>query len=76
MFLNDVQRAESKTFGKQKVNSTFLSGHFKAYTLKLTPMDGVFYCDLRPNMKSDPFLRERIHGIDRLFYDEVPKYGV
>jgi len=76
VFLNDVQRAKSKTFGKQKVNSTFLSGHFKAYTLKLTPMDGVFYCDLRPNMKSDPFLSERIHGIDRLFYDEVRKFGV
>ncbi len=76
VFLNDVQRAKSKTFGKQKVNSTFLSGHFKAYTLKLTPMDGVFYCDLRPNMKSDPFLCERIHGIDCLFYDEIPKFGV
>jgi len=76
VFLNDVQRAKSKTFGKQKVNSTFLSGHFKAYTLKLTPMDGVFYCDLRPNMKADPFLSERIFGIDRLFYDEVRKFGV
>lgn len=76
VFLNDVQRAKSKTFGKQKVNSTFLSGHFKAYTLKLTPMDGVFYCDLRPNMKTDPFLSERIYGIDRLFYDEVRKFGV
>ena len=76
VFLNDVQRAKSKTFGKQKVNSTFLSGHFKAYTLKLTPMDGVFYCDLRPNMRSDPFLNERIHGIDCLFYDEVRKFGV
>lgn len=76
VFLNDVQRAKSKTFGKQKVNSTFLSGHFKAYTLKLTSMDGVFYCDLRPNMKSDPFLSERIYGIDRLFYDEVRKFDV
>ena len=76
VFLNDVQRAKSKTFGKQKVNSTFLSGHFKAYTLKLTPMDGVFYCDLRPNMKTDPFLSERIFSIDRLFYDEVRKLGV
>lgn len=76
VFLNDVQRAKSKTFGKQKVNSTFLAGHFKAYTLKLTSMDGVFYCDLRPNMKTDPFLAERIYGIDRLFYDEVRKFGV
>ena len=74
VFLNDVQRAKSKTFGKQKVNSTFLAGHFKAYTMKLTSMDGVFYCDLRPNMKSDPFLTEQIHGIDRLFYDEVQRF--
>ena len=76
VFLNDVQRAKSKTFGKQKVNSTFLSGHFKAYTLKLTPLDGVFYCDLRPNMKTDPFLSKRIFSIDSLFYDEVRKFGV
>ena len=76
MTIEEVQRAKSKTFGKQKVNSTFLAGHFKAYTLKLTSMDGVFYCDLRPNMKTDPFLAERIYGIDRLFYDEVRKFGV
>ena len=76
VFLNDVQRAKSRTFGKQKVNSTFLTGHFKAYTMKLTSMDGVFYCDLRPNMKTDPFLTEQIHGIDRLFYDEVRRFGV
>lgn len=71
VFLNDVQRAKSRNFGKQRINSTFLSGHFKAYTLKLTPLDGVFYCDLRPNMKSDPFLAQHIHGIDRLYFDEL-----
>jgi len=74
VFLNDVQRAKSKTFGKQRVNSTFLAGHFKAYTMKLTPMDGVFYCDLRPNMKTDPFLSEQIHSIDQLFYDEIKRF--
>ena len=71
VFLNDVQRAKSKNFGKQRINSTFLSGHFKAYTLKLTPLDGVFYCDLRPNMKTDPFLSRHIHGIDKLYFDEL-----
>lgn len=71
VFLNDVQRAMSKNFGKQRINSTFLSGHFKAYTLKLTPLDGVFYCDLRPNMKADPFLSRHIHGIDKLYFDEL-----
>ena len=74
VFLNDVQRAKSQTFGKHRINSTFLSGHFKAYTLRLTSIDGVYYCDLRPNMKSDPFLAQRIYGIDRLFFDELGKY--
>ena len=74
VFLNDVQRAKSKTFGQQRVGNTFLPGHFKAYTLKLTPLSGVYYCDLRPNMKTDPFLSEHIRGIDGLFFDEVKKY--
>lgn len=75
VFLNDVQRAKSKTFGKQKIGSTFLPGHFKAYTLKLAPLSGVYYCDLRPNMKTDPFLSEHIHGIDRLFFDEAKLFA-
>ena len=75
VFLNDVQRETSKTLGKQKVGNTFLPGHFKAYTLKLTPLTGVYYCDLRPNMKTDPFLSEHIRGIDGLFFDEVKKYA-
>lgn len=71
VFLNDVQRAKSETFGKQKINSTFLSGHFKAYTLRLTSLDGVYYCDLRPQMKTDPFLSSHISSIDKLFFDEL-----
>lgn len=75
VFLNDVQRAKSSNFGRQRINSTFLAGHFKAYTLKLCQLDGVFYCDLRPNMESDPFLSRHIHGIDRLFFDELSVLG-
>ena len=71
VFLNDVQRAKSETFGKQKINSTFLSGHFKAYTLRLTSLDGVYYCDLRPQMRTDPFLSSHISSIDKLFFDEL-----
>ncbi len=74
VFLNDVQRAKSQTFGRQRINSTFLSGHFKAYTLRLTPIDGVYYCDLRPNMRSDPFLAQHIYTIDKLFFDELKQY--
>ena len=71
VFLNDVQRAKSETFGRQKINSTFLSGHFKAYTLRLTSLDGVYYCDLRPQMKTDPFLSSHISSIDKLFFNEL-----
>lgn len=73
VFLNDVQRAKSKTFGRQRINSTFLAGHFKAYTLRLTSLDGVYYCDLRPQMEKDPFLASHIGSVDRLFFDELKK---
>lgn len=76
IFLNDVQRAKSKTLNTHRINSTFLSGHFKAYSIRLAPLDGVFYCDLRPNMKSDPFLAQRIKSIDELFFGELPQIGL
>ena len=66
VFLNDVQRGR-KADRSYKVAATFLPGHFKGYTIKLNPLDGVFYCDLRPNMKSDDFLAARIDTIDRFF---------
>jgi len=67
VFLNDVQRKNARGEDKYGVNSTFLPGHFKAYTVKLNPLDGVFYCDIRPNMQEDPFLRRYIDTIDKLF---------
>ena len=73
VFLNDVQRAKTAAPGRYQVNSTFLTGHFKAYTSRLVPLDGVFYCDLRPAMKDDPFLNKRIRPLDCLFFDELPK---
>lgn len=76
IFLNDVQRAKSKALNSHRINSTFLSGHFKAYSIRLAPLDGVFYCDLRPNMKSDPFLAHRIKSIDELFFGELPRMGL
>lgn len=45
IFLNDVQRkGVLPRFG---INSTFLSGPFKGYTIKLNPLDGVYHCDIR-----------------------------
>lgn len=71
IFLNDIQRKKSKSSKKYGVNSTFLSGHFMAYSIRLTPMDGVYYCDIRPNMTTDPFLSQRIKTLDRLFFNEL-----
>jgi hypothetical protein len=43
------------------------SGHLKGYTIKLNPLDGVYCCDIRPNMQTDPLLRSHIQTIDHLF---------
>lgn len=68
IFLNDVQRKKSKKSDRYGINATFLPGHFKAYTIKLNPLDGVYYCDIRPNMISDPLLSRHIQTIDHFFY--------
>lgn len=72
IFLNDVQRkGKEPDFG---VNTTFLTGHFKGYTIKLNPLDGVYYCDLRPNMLTDRILSEQIHSLDVLLTEDVWKF--
>lgn len=71
IFLNDIQRKKHKMPDKYGVNSTFLSGHFKAYSIRLTPMDGVYYCDIRPNMRTDVFLAKYIKTLDCLFFSEL-----
>lgn len=43
IFLNDVQRKKTKRENEYGVSATFLPGHFKAYTVKLNPLDGVYY---------------------------------
>jgi len=67
VFLNDVQRKNVKAENEYGVSATFLPGHFKVYTVKLNPLDGVFYCDIRPNMETDPFFRQYIETIDKFF---------
>lgn len=72
IFLHDVQRA-----GKEpdfRVGQTFLTGHFKAYTVGLSPLDGVYYCDLRPVMKTDRILKEHIKSLDCLLCEDVWNY--
>lgn len=70
VFLNDVQRGK-RTDRSYKVASTFLSGHFKAYTIKLNPLDGVYYCDLRPNMRTDALLANEISSLDHLLCEDI-----
>lgn len=72
VFLNDVQRKGSLPhFG---INTTFLTGHFKGYTVKLNPLDGVYYCDLRPNMLTDSLLSTQIHSLDVLLTEDIWKF--
>ena len=71
IFLNDVQRKNTRTPGKYGISATFLPGHFKGYTIKLNPLDGVYYCDIRPNMLVDPILKVQIRTIDHFFCTDL-----
>lgn len=44
IFLNDVQRKGQE--GKYGISAIFLPDHFNGYTVKLNPLDGVYYCDI------------------------------
>jgi hypothetical protein len=74
IFLNDVQRKNAAEINRYGINATFLPGHFKGYTLKLNPLDGVYYCDIRPNMLSDSLLREHIKTVDVLFSRDLWRF--
>ena len=72
VFLNDVQRkGKEPNFG---INTTFLTGHFKGYTVKLNPLDGVYYCDIRPVMKNDELIKKTIRTIDCLLVEDIWKF--
>jgi hypothetical protein len=74
IFLNDVQRKKTKKENEYGINSTFLSGHFKGYTIKLNPLDGVYYCDIRPNMRTESILKDYIKTFDSLLIDDIWKF--
>ncbi len=71
IFLNDVQRKNTKRENEYGINSTFLPGHFKGYTVKLNPLDGVYYCDIRPNMLTENILKDHIKTFDKLIFDDI-----
>lgn len=70
VFLNDVQR-KGRQPGQFGINSTFLPGHFKGYTIRLNPLDGVYYLDIRPNMVSDDLLSKHIQTFDHFIFGDV-----
>lgn len=74
IFLNDVQRKNTSTPKRYGINATFLPGHFKGYTVKLNPLDGVYYCDIRPNMTADPLLKQHIRTIDHFFCRDLWRF--
>jgi len=69
IFLNDIQRKGKE--GKYGINATFLSGHFKGYTVKLNPLDCVYYCDIRPNMLTEDILKDHIRTFDHLLFSDI-----
>jgi len=74
IFLNDVQRKNTKKENEYGINATFLPGHFKGYTVKLNPLDGVYYCDIRPNMITEPILKDHIKTFDNLLVTDIWKF--
>lgn len=71
IFLNDVQRKNGKNPREYSINATFLPGHFKAFTVKLNPLDGVYYCDIRPNMTTEPILKDHIKTFDHFLFADL-----
>ena len=74
IFLNDVQRKNTRRENEYGVNATFLPGHFKGYTIKLNPLDGVYYCDIRPNMQTENILKDHIKTFDNLLIEDIWKF--
>lgn len=74
IFLNDVQRKNTRRENEYGINATLLPGHFKVYTVKLNPLDGVYYCDIRPNMQTENFLKDHIKTFDNLLIVDIWKF--
>ena len=74
VFLNDVQRKKTNKKNKYGISSTFLPGHFRGYSVKLNPLDGVYYCDIRPNMLTEDILKDHIQSLDHLLCKDIWKF--
>jgi len=43
------------------------------YTIKLNPLDGVYYFDIRPNMKTEYILKDNIKTFDNFIIEDIWK---
>jgi len=70
IFLHDVQRAlrGQSIFG---INSTFKSNHFLGYSIALNRLDGVYYVDPLPDMKTNPKLRAQIFDFQQFLVHDL-----
>ena len=71
---HDVQRA-SRGAGEGKsifgINSTFKTNHFLGYTVALNRLDGVYYVDPRPEMKTNQRLKEQINDFQHFITHDL-----
>lgn len=74
IILNDVQRKNTKDITKFSIGSTFLPGRFKGYMIKLCPLDGVYYFDIRKAMQTDKELKNMIQTFDKLVFEDIGKF--
>lgn len=65
IFLNDVQRKETK-----KISYTFVSGLFMVYTKFLTRLEGVYFVDPPPITKGTPY-NEHIYPFSKFIADDI-----
>ncbi|WP_208001796.1 hypothetical protein [Macrococcoides caseolyticum] len=71
IFLHDVQRKSYRNENNFGVSYTFLTGTFKGLTIKLNPLDGVYYFDMIPLMTKDKFLSQHINTFDKLICKDI-----
>jgi hypothetical protein len=76
IILNDVQRKKTKDITKFSIGSTFLPGRFKGYMIKLCPLDGVYYFDIRKAMQTDKELKNMIQTFDKLVFEDVSRFQI
>ena len=68
IFLNDVQRKETSN-----ISYTFVSGLFMVYTKFLTEADGMYFVDMPPKTKENPY-NEHIFPFSKFIVRDIWKF--